>query len=288
MRRRLGAACGCGTLVAGAMVLASTQEPRFSSSIEAVRVDVLVTVDGLPVRDLRPEEFEVRDNGVLQAVDLISFEEVPLNVVMALDTSASVAGARLGHLRDAVAALVGGLRPDDRAGLVTFSHVVAEACHPTGDFAEVRAAIGRAEASGDTALADGAYAGLVLAESDERRPLLVVFSDGFDVSSWLTPGEVLEAAKRVDTVAYAVTTERYRSPPFLRDLADTTGGALFSVGATDDLAATFLRILNEFRYRYLVSFTPLGVARGGWHSLRVRVRRPNVEVRARPGYQAGV
>jgi len=285
MRRRPFAACV--TLLAGMIVAARAQEPRFSSSIEAVRLDVLVTLDGRPVRDLGPEEFEVRDNGVLQKVDLVSFEEIPLNVVMALDTSASVEGARLGHLRDAVAALVGGLRPDDRAGLVTFSHVVAEACHPTGDFAEVRAAIDRARASGDTYLNDGAYAGLVLAESGERRPLLVVFSDGLDTSSWLTPDEVLEAAKRVDTVAYAVTTERYLMPQFLRDLADATGGDLLRVSSTEDLAASFLRILDEFRYRYLVSFTPSGVAKGGWHDLRVRVRRSRVDVRARPGYQAG-
>ena len=285
MRRRLAAVCGA--LVAGTVAIGSTQQPRFSSSIEAVRLDVLVTRDGRPVRDLGPDEFEVRDNGVLQEVDLVSFEEVPLSVVMALDTSASVEGARLDHLREAVGALVGGLQPDDQAGLVTFSHVVADACHPTGDFARVRAAIDRVRASGDTALADGAYAGLVLAESGERRPLLVVFSDGLDTSSWLLPEEVLEAAKRADTVAYVVTTERVSQSEFLRDLADATGGGVFRVESTGDLAATFLRVLNEFRYRYLVSFTPRGVATGGWHSLRVRVRRSNVDVRARPGYQAG-
>lgn len=284
MSRRL--AVVCGALAAGAIATGSTQAPRFSSSVEAVRLDVLVTRDGQPVRGLRPDEFEVRDNGVLQKVDLVSFEEVPLNVVMALDVSASVEGERLDHLGEAVGALVGGLRADDRAGLVTFSHVVAEACHPTGDFAEVRRAIDRVRASGDTSLADGAYAGLVLAESAERRPLLVVFSDGIDSSSWLSPGEVLEAAKRADTVVYAVTTERDRQPQFLRDLTDATGGDLLSVGSTEDVAASFVRILDEFRYRYLVSFTPQGVAKGGWHDLRVRVRRSNVDVRARPGYQA--
>ena len=91
----------------------------------------------------------------------------------------------------------------------------------------------------------------------------------------------------VESDRYAVTTERASRSRLLRDLADATGGDVVTVAATEALAATFLHILEEFRYRYLVSFTPRGVAKGGWHSLRVRVRRSNVEVRARPGYQSG-
>lgn len=45
--------------------------------------------------------------------------------------------------------------------------------------------------------------------------------------------------------------------------ADATGGDLVTVGDTNDLAATFRRILDEFRYRYLVSFTPRDVEKGG-------------------------
>ena len=66
------------------------QTPAFSSNVESVRVDVLVAQNGKPVKGLRPEDFELRDNGVLQTVDLVSDEEIPLNVVMALDMSASL------------------------------------------------------------------------------------------------------------------------------------------------------------------------------------------------------
>jgi hypothetical protein len=47
-----------------------------------------------------------------------------------------------------------------------------------------------------------------------------------------------------------------------------------------------LSILDEFRHRYLVSYTPRGVARDGWHRLTVRVKRSGT-VKARPGYLAG-
>ena len=73
---------------------------QFSSRVEAVRVDVLVTEDGVPVSDLTAADFEVRDNGVVQQIDLVSSELIPLNVVLALDLSAS-AEADLANLRDA-------------------------------------------------------------------------------------------------------------------------------------------------------------------------------------------
>jgi hypothetical protein len=49
------------------------QQPAFSTRVEAVRVDVLVTEAGTPIRGLGPADFEILDNGVPQQVDLISF-----------------------------------------------------------------------------------------------------------------------------------------------------------------------------------------------------------------------
>ena len=104
------------------------QQPTFSSRLDAVRVDALVTEGGRPVRGLRPDDFVVLDNGMPQTVDLASFETLPLNVILALDQSESVTGDRLAQLQDAAAN--GAARrspPRDQAALVTFSHRVAAA-----------------------------------------------------------------------------------------------------------------------------------------------------------------
>ena len=53
------------------MLSAQSQNPTFSSKVEAVRVDVLVTEDGKPVRGLRAADFEILDNGVRQTVDIV-------------------------------------------------------------------------------------------------------------------------------------------------------------------------------------------------------------------------
>jgi VWFA-related protein len=266
---------------------AAQQAPAFSSKIEAVRVDVLVTDNGQPIRGLGPGDFEITDNGVPQQVDLVSFDEIPLNVILALDMSDSVAGDRLAQLRGAGGGLLAALHKEDQAALVAFSHEVQLGAKLTGDVAAVRSALDESRGTGMTALVDGTYAGLMIGESDAGRGLLIVFSDGVDTSSWLRADAVLDTAKRADVVVYGVSVVSRLKPEFLRDLTSLTGGRLFEIEKTANLPATFLGILEEFRHRYLVSYTPKGVAKDGWHKLDVRVRNRRATIKARPGYLAG-
>jgi VWFA-related protein len=263
------------------------QVPMFSSRREAIRVDVLVTEDGRSVRGLRASDFEVLDNGVSQQVDLVAFEEVPLNLVLVLDTSDSMAGERLRHLQAAGHAVLGGLEQRDQAALVTFSHVIGPGSMLTKDVARIRDALDATEANGETALVDAVHIGMIVGESDVGRALVLVFSDGVDVSSWLSPNSVLEQARRSDVVVYGVSADKRQKPAFLQDVCRATGGRLLELESIDKLSATLVGILDEFRHRYLVSYSPRDVATSGWHRLQVRVKGRSVKVQARPGYFAG-
>jgi VWFA-related protein len=263
------------------------QSPAFSSKVEAVRVDVLVTDNGEAIRGLGASDFELFDNGVPQTVELVSFDQVPLNVILALDMSDSVAGERLEQLRGAGSGLLAALHKEDQAALVTFSHAVQLGAALTTDVASVRAALAAAVSAGQTALVDGTYAGIMVGESDAGRALLIVFSDGVDTSSWLRADAVLDAAKRADVVVYGVSVVSRLKPEFLRDVTSFTGGRLFEIEKRANLSAAFLGILDEFRHRYLVSYTPKGVAKDGWHKLEVRVKNRRATIKARPGYLAG-
>ena len=117
--------------------------------------------------------------------------------------SDSVAGERLRRLRSAAGALLAGLKPKDQAALITLSHIVQLGAGLTTDLESVRAALDKAQAVGETALVDGIYAGIMVGESDVGRSLLIVFSDGLDTSSWLSPNGVLDIAKRSGVVVYA-------------------------------------------------------------------------------------
>ena len=60
----------------------------------------------------------------------------------------------------------------------------------------------------------------------------------------------------------------------LRLVAERTGGRLIRADWTDQLDVAFRAVLEEFRQRYLIGFTPEGVAKGdGWHTLQVKLAR---------------
>jgi len=255
----------------------------FSSRTLGVRVDVLVTDGRAPVGGLSAADFEVRDNGVPQTVALLTSSE-PINVVLALDVSASTDGKRQADLQRASGALLAGLKPRDRAALVTFTQAVAPRIPLTADFPAIRASFAAIQPFGETAILDGVFVALMSVQAQPGRSLVVVCTDGNDTASWLSVGEVLEAAKRSNAVIYAVSAVEARPPSELKDVSDATGGQMLQVTASRDLAAAFERILSDFRSRYTLAFTPQGVEAGGLHRLDVRVKRSGLSVKARPSY----
>ena len=215
---------------------------------------------------------------------------------MVLDTSGSLFGSRLESLIDAGKGVLAALRPDDRAALVTFSQDVQLRVPLTLDRTRITGELAALVAAGSTSIRDAVWTALQLRANDEARPLVLVFSDGVDNTSWLSASDILGAAERSDTVIHAVGlpeavlvsssagTARTTMPSsFLQALAQAAGGRHWSARSERDLRELFTRALDEMRARYLVTFYPEGVARDGWHDLKVTVKT-RAEVTARPGY----
>jgi Ca-activated chloride channel homolog len=280
MPRRQAAAA----LALGRLVWPLHAQQKFSSRTLGVRVDVLVTEGRSPVAGLTATDFELRDNGVLQKLEVADPSDVPINAVLALDTSASLAGKRQADLIGAAQALLDGLKPADRAALTTFDHAVRPGIALTGDLRAVRAALDRIHPQGQTSMMDGVFVALTETLEQAGRFLVVVCTDGSDTYSWLQPSEVLEIAKRSNAVIYAVTSADAKRSDALKQLADATGGQVMPVKTSDELRGTFQRILSEFRSRYVLAYSPEGVAPGGFHRIEVTVPHRRVTVKARPGY----
>lgn len=256
----------------------------FSSRTLGVRVDVLVMEGGKAVAGLKARDFEVRDNGVLQRVEVVDSSDVPINAVLALDTSASIAGRPRKDLIAAGEAILDGLKPVDRAAIVTFNHAVTPAIKLTDDVSAVRDALRNIQPRGRTSVMDGVYVALTSTVEQPGRFLLVVCTDGADTMSWLRPSEIIEASKRTNAVVYAVTTSDGRRSEPLQQLADTTGGQMLQVKTSGDLRPAFARILSEFRTRYVLAYSPEGVPPGGFHRLEITVPGRRATVKARAGY----
>lgn len=275
-------------LVAIALGAAAAQEEPlvFGVEVEVVRVEVLVTRGGEPVRGLTAGNFQLRDNGIPQRLRPITFEEAPVDALLVLDMSASVMGAKLGALRDAAGAFLDGLGSEDRAALVGFQESVAVAIPLTREISRVRFGVDTALIGGGTALHDAVYLALRLPDPGARRAAVVVFSDGVDNTSWLSAEAVVEAAGRSEAVVYGVDAREPGDPSsrFLKDVTQATGGRVWRVRKSDDLRNRFLDVLHDIRARYVLSYTPTGAGAAGWHQLEVDLRETKGDVLARPAY----
>ena len=298
------------TLAIAALTIASSraQAPTFRSSVDAVRVDVLVTDGSRPVAGLTADDFELRDSGIVQTLDALALADVPISMMVALDVSDSVKGDTLNQLKKGVDAALAGLEPRDHAALLTFASDVRLRHDWTAGADHVRETVAGVRAAGGTSLWDAAFTALTLHDpTPTMRRLVLMFSDGEDTSSWLPRGSVIEKARRTDAVVYAVEMVAVRDPrrrlhyrsgielskndhpswiesPFLQELADATGGDIYKTTNGADLRGAFTKILTEFRTRYLLTYSPHGVDKGGWHPIEVKLKGKKGRITARRGY----
>lgn len=281
--------------------------PVFRVSTEAVQVDVFVGENERAVQGLVASDFELYDDGELRKVDSMTLAEVPLNVVLVLDTSESVKGETIAHLHRAASGFLDELSPDDRAGLLTFSHHLSLRSGLTSDVPPLEQSLEEVEAAGGTAWHDALFAVLELLETVRERPMVLLFTDGADTYSWLSDEQVKALVSRSNAVIYAITRDdrapvtplgtaraqeffrqdyrqRIRRIGLLRDVTRESGGRLIETTSFDQLQEIFLALLAEMKTRYILTFTPPAPVRSGWHALEVKVKRKGVDVRARRGY----
>jgi len=283
----------------GAMAIASAQQPQqpqptFRSVSDLVPVQVSVHTARSVVSGLKAADFELTDNGVHQDVDAVSADSVSADVTMVVDTSGSVIRS-LDRFRSDVRRMADQLRANEQIRLITFDTDVHQA-FPMQP-ASRRVPVDAIRTGNMTSLLDAMLAALARAPRPDRRHLVFVFTDGYDNASMLGYSAIPALASHSDAVLHIVLVRvtgvpgQYPSPAFdaLAAAAARTGGALYSPNeAPADVVAAFKLAVEAFRHGYVLYYTPRGVAREGWHDIKVRVTRPGVfDVAARQGYFGG-
>jgi VWFA-related protein len=258
-----------------------------------VYVDVFVTRAGQPVPALRASEFELRDNGVRQALELLSAEARPILAVLVFDTSSSMEGERLDALRAAGEAFLVGLRPADQAALVSFSERITWLAPPTADKSAVRTALADLRAEGTTAVFDALYAAITTSDPS-LRPLIVLFTDGEDNSSWLDEVQLRTMVERSNALVHVVgwkpppggpvTQATSASEGILREIAEASGGRFWGTDSPTRLQVAFTAVADAMRHRYVLRYEAQGVKREGWHRIEVRLKAGKGDVHVRRGY----
>jgi VWFA-related protein len=268
------------------------QDLVFRGGIDLVTVDVNVNNGKRSVTGLTPDDFEIYDNGVRQAVTDVSYGRLPIDLRLVFDTSGSIDDAELETYVRAMRQVARSLQPHDRCDIVTFSRRIVEAAalQPAPVKIDARRVPGET-----TSFYDAVTLALITPPVLGRRQLTIVMSDGEDNSSFLDQAAMTEIVKRTDAVVYAVlpiaawhaTDDAHdkRMNERLSTLTSLTGGRIVTPNHDLDIVPAFLTAIDEFRSSYVLAYTATGVERRGWHDLSVKVRasKPYV-VRARRGY----
>lgn len=285
------------------------QQPSFRVSTDLVNVNVsVVGADAQPVQGLTEDQFLLFEDGVPQQVQFFAAGEMPLDVAILLDTSASMAGV-MPLIRSAASRFATALRDHDRVtvmGIATGLHILQPLTH---DKQAAIQAIASTRAGGHTPLYSSVYTALAELEKVRRtydaprRQAIVVLSDGDDTASGLGFDELLDRARRSAVPIYTIaprptrTIQALREAAFgetthledfeLRRLARETGARAFFPVALQDLSGIYDDIAQELAHQYSIGYQPTNAHFGGeFRRIALRVVVRGVTWRARTGYIA--
>ncbi len=194
-------------------------------AVEMVSLPVVVTDrDGKRITDLKKEDFQVYEDGVIQKISGFAATDEPISVVLALDCSGSTE-EKLAMIQNAAIDFVNRLHPDDSVAIMSF----ASDTNLLEDFSIDRDknayGIKETRPGGWTVLYEAVWLALeeVLKPVQERKAL-VLFTDGVDTASRkASEKETLEQAKETYATIYSVY---YNTEPdmYTRGPRPTVGG----------------------------------------------------------------
>lgn len=281
------------------------EPPTFTESAgaEYVMLPVLVTdKKGRFAEGLTKEDFVLRVGDRRVPVDTFDRDEsAPVSFAFLLDTSGSMGvGQKLENAKHAIRAIVSARLPGDDFALFAFSEGEVRM---VADFSpgpeKLLESLGDLEASGQTALFDAVAATpeRMMKGRNNKRAILL-FTDGVDNASELTPEKMAELLQRVSVpvypigmknAAFDVLSEKQRqelSVDNLQMLAASSGGRLHLVSGEEDLRPLAAKISGEVRQQYLLGFAPSGKGDVKYRILVVSVVKPGSwVVRTRRGYR---
>ncbi|TDI26560.1 MAG: VWA domain-containing protein [Acidobacteria bacterium] len=291
------------TLAVATPVAQQPDQPAFRTGVDLVSLNVTVTDgDNRYVTDIEQASFQLYEDGALQDITFFTRTQLPIALALLMDTSASMTD-KMSTAQEAAIGFAERLRDEDQASVIDFDSRVNILQDFTNSLDDLTAAIRQTSAGGSTSLYNAIYISLkelgkvgATTVDEIRRQAIVMLSDGEDTSSLVDFDEVLELAKRSNTVIYSIglrsrdirTRRGFREADFvLRQLAQETGGRAFFPERADDLSEIYERISDELSSQYTLGYISKNPLQDGrWRRIVVRVDRPNVAARTKQGYYA--
>jgi Ca-activated chloride channel homolog len=269
-----------------------------------VNVDMVVlhaTVQnhkGILVPGLGQNDFQVYEDGDRQQIKFFSHEDIPITVGLVVDNSGSMRSKRPEVIAAALA-FARSSNPLDQMFVVNFNENVSFGLPINVPFTDqvdqLRVALSRIAADGETALYDAVAAGLEhLKEGSRDKKVLIVVSDGGDNASKHSLTQIMAMAGRPEAIIYTIglfdEEDADRNPHVLKQLARETGGEAFLPQSVRDVVPVCEQIARDIRSQYTIAYVPTNRKQDGtYRTIQVKTSAPGrgrLLVRTRSGYYA--
>jgi VWFA-related protein len=246
----------------------SGQEFKITAHAELVLLDVSVKdAKGGFVSHLKKENFQIYENGKLQAVTQFGKEDTPITVGLVLDDSHSMKAKRTEVINSALS-FIDSSNPRDEIFVTHFNdrvrHGLPVGTTFTDDPETLRQALWNNPAEGMTALYDGILDALhQLDMGTQDKKSLVIITDGGDNASAHQFKDVLNAVQQTRATLYTVGVfdeeDPDRNPGLLRRLAGISGGIAYLPKQLEELPEICRGIAKDIRNRYSIGYVPVRV-----------------------------
>ena len=254
-----------------------------------------VSLNGRAIRNLQRGQVLVYqdEKRVTGITGFYEDEDLPLQLVLMIDTSASMSKKFAPEQAAAIAFLRRVIRPSiDQSMAVAFStHASLDSVMDASSPAGLRQ-IALLRPSGLTALFDSIYEVSSRISETSRQPgrsrnILVLLSDGDDTYSLHSLEQAIAAAQNSDLTIYAITDHSQHKVNWgdanLERMAAATGGEVLFLRKSKSTETTFAELESKTRSQYTVTFALAGES-CGFHSVRVETTDRKMQVRSRAGF----
>ena len=289
---------------------AKTEDDPDVIKVESTLVPIPVSIldgRGVPVTNLRLEDFLLQIDGQKAEIGDLARSETPVRLALIFDNSSSVAIAREFEKKAAIRFFRRVIRPEkDLVALFSVATVSQLEQPLTKDVSMLVQAIENFEPpSGATALLDGIIEAAEYMKEVQGRRVIVIVSDGDDTVSDSTFEMALKAVQVANCQVYIVKTTDFENSirtgqrtgnanlrqlaaeRRMQEFASQTGGAVYSPIDEDELDRAFAQISAELSQQYILSYYPENEQdkRGEFRAISLSVKtRQNLQVRTRKGY----
>ena len=297
LRPKIASAFAAVLLTGIALSLSAQDDKPLRLDVKLVSLFVNVTdKNGAIIGSLTEDDFKVLEDGRPQKIAVFERQsEMPLDLMLAIDTSSSTykdRGLEQAAAKKFVHAM---MRPQDQMSVIQFNTYVYELAGFTNNVGQIDHGLDRMRGAGGTALYDAIYTGSQALGRRQGRKVLVVVSDGGDTVKNSTYEDAREQALRNEVMIYSIIDVPIEASAgrdiggehAMITLSEQTGGKYF-YAYEGGLDKAFQRVSEDLRTQYMIGYYPRNQVPGlDFHRVEVTVPRAapdEFNIRHKTGY----